>query len=274
MPSCRYQLSQSISVSHWPNTSGFRRLPRSTNNLLVRLRLVEIDHLNHGAARRPPRTRRIALGAHGNRQDDVGQSHRRRRKVGIGIHDKRYVLHGFHDTRSILARTRQRVGRLYPHHLDGIREPVLDGLEQPVRARMGHEVAAFDGQGEVVVELLGAPFGRREVLARRVTGVDLERVVHEDVAARNVHVAAQGHEVAACKAQGHCRNLLVEREAPLDGTRLGPRVQTRRITDVVGDSNRKSPPPIRASSRAPTRQARRSRSTRLRHAPCRTAPPR
>ena len=204
------------------------------DDLLVRFRLVVGGDLHHGARRRPPGTGRVALCAHGHRQHEVGKRHRGRGHIRIGIHDERDLLHGMHDARRILTRAGQRVGRLDPHHLYGIRETVLDGLQQTIRTGVGYEIAALNGQGEVVVELLGTPLGRREILTRGISCVAFERVVHEDVAARDIDVSAHGHEVAAGQAQCHGGKLLVEGQTPLDSPWFCRGVEPCRATDGLG----------------------------------------
>ena len=212
---------------------GVQALAHLEDDLLVGLCLIEAGHGNHGAARRPPRTGGVAFGAHSDGQQDVGQRDGSRRQIRIGIHDERDALHGSHDTRSVLRRAAQRVGRLDPHHLNPVREVRLDCLQQAVGRRMGDEVAAFDLQCEVVVQLLGAPLGRRQMLAGSIAGVDLERVVHQDVAAGHIDIAAQSHKLAAGKRQSHSGTLLVERKAPLNGTGLRVRIEARGSADQL-----------------------------------------
>ena len=98
---------------------------------------------------------------------------------------------------------------------------------------MRDELAAADAQAARDGELAVLGRLRREVLARRIARVDLEGVAHEDVAARAVDVAADGHEVAHRQVQRHGAYLLVEREPPLDGGVVAARVQAGRTHDVL-----------------------------------------
>ena len=180
------------------------------DDLLVRFRLIEITDLHHGSGGSPPGAGRVALCAHGHRQQDISQSHRGGGDIGISVHDEGDPLHSLHGARHILRGARQRIGGLDPHHLDGIGEIRLNGLEQTVRGGMGNEIATLDAQREAVVQLLRPPLGRSQILTGSIARIAFEGVVHQDVATGHIHIAAECHEIAACQGERHGGELLIE----------------------------------------------------------------
>ena len=70
---------------------GLDALAQLEADLLVRLGLVVVGHLHHGAHGRPPRAAAVALAAHGHGQHDVGHGLRRGRHERVGHHDERHL---------------------------------------------------------------------------------------------------------------------------------------------------------------------------------------
>ena len=182
---------------------------------------------------RPPHAHGVALGRGLERQEDVGEGHRRRRHVRVGHHAELHVLQHLVHARGGRGGAHVAVGALRPVHLHGIG---LAGLERAVhRVAVGHadELHAA-GMHQVNGQLLGERVGVAVQLRRGVARVDLEAVAHQQVRARLVDVAAHAHEVAHRLAQLDGVHLRVEGETPVDGAALGVGVEARRLGDELG----------------------------------------
>ena len=187
----------------------------------------ELRHLLHAAQRHPPYALRVALAAHGRRQEHVGERHGRGGEERVGHHDEVEGAHRPVDARRVGRHVGDRVRGGKPEHADGIRLAGLDGLQDGVRVGRGAEPGL--GHERVLrADALGLHLGGKGLVSVVVRHVLLERVADDDVAARHVRVAGDGPQRVDGLRRGDADNRLVNGQAPVDGGGLGLRVGARR----------------------------------------------
>ena len=226
---------------------GVQAVAQPHDDLFVGLALAEGRDGLHGAQRLPPHAHGVALDAHLQRQQDVGEGRGRRGHVRVGHHDELEVHDVAVDARRVQAVAGVGVGPLHPQHLHGIGLLGFHGVAHGVAVGhadegLGLGLLALQLLQRLVRALLGGGFGIGVHAGGRVPRIDLERVAHQKVGARTVDVAADGHEVAHGQARMHGVHLRVEGKAPLDGAALCIRVH-------AGGARRWSPRPRRSPSK-------------------------
>ena len=193
---CLAELEASLGIGQ-----GLARASRS---------LREALDTHRGAVMREGRA--LALGRSGQRQEHVTRCLSRRRHEGVdGEAELERLEDGIVPTLGLCRGAGHQVIAAIHAKLDGVRLARLERLEHHVGMRVHDEVA------------IGGIFGQANHLAHEVAHALLETKadfvesgghITEDVAAGNIDVASDGHEVEDALTSLHAVSLLVDGKTP------------------------------------------------------------